>query len=149
MGADAPRRTRRQPGSRSRPPSPGADPAAAVSDLVRITDVRPLERHWARLLFSNGVVKDVDLGEALAGGGVFDQIYRRRDVFEQVRVNPESRTIEWPGDVDLDPDVLYGASEADAAAFASNALCRHRAGDPPTLTARAERGDPPVSWFAH
>lgn len=27
---------------------------------------------------------------------------------EQVRVKPESRTIEWPGGVDLDPDVLDG-----------------------------------------
>jgi hypothetical protein len=84
-----------------------------VSELVRIADVRPLEGHWVRLWFTNGVVKDVDLGEALAGGGVFDEIYRRREVFEQVRVNPESHTIEWPGDVDLDPDVLYGTFEAE------------------------------------
>ncbi len=47
-----------------------------------------------RLWFTNGVVKDVDLAEALAGGGVFDEIHSRREVFEQVRVNPESRTIE-------------------------------------------------------
>jgi len=25
---------------------------------------------------------------------------------------PETRTIEWPGEVDLDPDVLYGNFEA-------------------------------------
>ncbi len=80
---------------------------------MRIADVRPLEGHWVRLWFTNGVVKDVDLGEALAGGGVFDEIYRRRDSFEQVRVNPETRTIEWPGGLDLDPDVLYGLFEAE------------------------------------
>jgi hypothetical protein len=68
-----------------------------VTELVRIADVRPLEDHWVRLRFTDGVVKDVDLGEALAGGGVFDPIYEDRRVFEQVRVNPESRTIEWPG----------------------------------------------------
>ena len=92
----------------------GVEPglALAVTGLVRIADVRPLEGHWLRLWFTNGVVKDVDLSEALAGGGVFDEIHRRRDVFEQVRVNPESRTIEWPGGIDLDPDVLYGAFEA-------------------------------------
>jgi hypothetical protein len=66
-----------------------------------------------RLWFTDGVVKDVDLGEALAGGGVFDPIYEDRRVFEQVRVNPESRTIEWPGGVDLDPDVLYGTFEPE------------------------------------
>jgi hypothetical protein len=66
-----------------------------------------------RLWFTDGVVKDVDLSEALAGGGVFDAIYQDRDIYEQVRVNPESRTIEWPGGVDLDPDVLYGKFEPE------------------------------------
>ena len=32
-------------------------------------------------------------------------------MFEHVRVNPESRTIDWPGEVDLDPHVLYGRTE--------------------------------------
>ncbi len=31
--------------------------------------------------------------------------------FEKVRVNPETRTVEWPGEVDLDPEVLYGRFE--------------------------------------
>jgi hypothetical protein len=84
-----------------------------MSALVRIVDVRPLEGHWVRLWFTDGVVKDVNLNEALAGGGVFEAIFRDRDVFEQVRVNPDSRTIEWPGGVDLDPDVLYGKFEAE------------------------------------
>jgi len=84
-----------------------------VTELVRIADVRPLEGRWVRLWFTNGVVKDVDLREALAGGGVFGEINRRRDSFEQVRVNPASGTIEWPGGVDLDPDVLYGLFEAE------------------------------------
>lgn len=35
-----------------------------------------------------------------------------QSIFEQVRVNPESGTVEWPGDIDLDPDVLYGTHEA-------------------------------------
>jgi hypothetical protein len=34
-----------------------------------------------------------------------------RHLFEQVRPKPDSRTIEWPGEVDLDPDVLYGTHE--------------------------------------
>ena len=28
-----------------------------------------------------------------------------------MRVNPESGTVEWPGEIDLDPDVLYGTDE--------------------------------------
>jgi len=29
-----------------------------------------------------------------------------RSLFEQVRVNPQTQTVEWPGEVDLDADVL-------------------------------------------
>jgi hypothetical protein len=83
-----------------------------MTDLVRIEDVKAMKDYWVRAWFSNGAVKDVDLSQVLAGGGVFEPIYRDRTIFEQVRVNPESRTIEWPGDIDLDPDVLYGAHEA-------------------------------------
>jgi Protein of unknown function (DUF2442) len=79
-----------------------------MSELIKIIAVKALEGYWLRLSFSDGAVKDVDIGEILARGGVFSQVRDRRDVFEQVRVNPESRTIEWPGEIDLDPDVLYG-----------------------------------------
>lgn len=85
-----------------------------MSDLIRIERVEPLQGHGLRLWFSDGAVKDVDLSEALSGGGVFEPIYKDRTIFEQVRVNPESRTIEWPGQVDLDPDVLYGTHEPEA-----------------------------------
>ncbi|MGI8803820.1 MAG: DUF2442 domain-containing protein [Solirubrobacteraceae bacterium] len=82
-----------------------------MNDLIKIHAAEALQGHWLRLSFSNGAVKDVDLGELLARGGVFSTIRDRRDVFEQVRVNPETQTIEWPGAVDLDPDVLYGNFE--------------------------------------
>jgi hypothetical protein len=42
---------------------------------------------------------------------VFAPIYERREVFEEVAVNPESGTVEWPGEVDLDAEVLYGGYE--------------------------------------
>lgn len=82
-----------------------------MTDLIKITGVEPLEGRWLRLRFSDGAVKDVDLSGLLARGGVFAGIRDDRSVFEQVRVNPESRTIEWPGGIDLDPDVLYGRAE--------------------------------------
>lgn len=82
-----------------------------MTELIHITAVQPLQEHWLRLTFSNGAIKDVDVGEVLAGGGVFAPIRTDRELFERVRVNPESRTIEWPGEVDLDPQVLYGAYE--------------------------------------
>ena len=32
---------------------------------------------------------------------------RRHSLFKQARIDPEARTLVWPNDVDLDPDVLY------------------------------------------
>jgi hypothetical protein len=79
--------------------------------MISVTHVEPLEGHWLRLSVSDGSVKDVDLSELLSRGGVFAAIREDRDLFEQVRLKRDSRTIEWPGEVDLDPDVLYGSHE--------------------------------------
>ena len=82
-----------------------------MTDLIKINHVEPLQDHWLRIEFSDGAVKDVDLSDLLARGGVFAQIRDERQAFEQVRVNDESHTIEWPGGLDLDPEVLYGRYE--------------------------------------
>ena len=82
-----------------------------MTDLIKITRVEPRQDRWLRLWFSNGAVKDVDLTGLLSLGGVFTAIRDDRATFEAVRVNPESQTIEWPGEIDLDPDVLYGRAD--------------------------------------
>jgi hypothetical protein len=82
-----------------------------MSEIISITDVEPLEGLWIRATFSDGAIKEINLGELMARGGVFAPIRDRREIFDQVRVNPETHTIEWPGEVDLDPDVLYGRFE--------------------------------------
>jgi hypothetical protein len=82
-----------------------------MTEIIHVTEVKPLEGFWIRATFSDGAVKEIDLSELLAGGGVFAPIHQHREVFEQVRVNPETRTVEWPGEVDLDPEVLYGRFE--------------------------------------
>ncbi|MBV9212080.1 MAG: DUF2442 domain-containing protein [Actinobacteria bacterium] len=82
-----------------------------MSEIISVTQVEPLDGLRIRAAFSDGAVKEIDLSEVLAAGGVFAPIFERREVFEQVAVNPETGTIEWPGDVDLDPEVLYGRHE--------------------------------------
>jgi hypothetical protein len=81
-----------------------------MTELMKVTSVKPLEGLSIEVTFSNGTVKEIDLSELFAGGGVFQPLCESRELFEQVRVN-ESRTVEWPGEVDLDPDVLYGTFE--------------------------------------
>jgi hypothetical protein len=56
-------------------------------------------------------VKDIESGELFSAGGVFTPVFERREIFEQVRVNPESRTVERPGEVDLDSEVPVAISE--------------------------------------
>ena len=82
-----------------------------MNGMITITHVLPLRGHSIRVTFSDGAIKDVHLGELFAAGGVFAPLYERRDLFERVAVNPETGTVEWPGEVDLDPDVLYGSFE--------------------------------------
>ncbi len=82
-----------------------------MNEIIHVTDVEPLEGLRVRATFSDGAVKEIDLSEVLGRGPVFAPIRERREVFEQVRVNPETRTVEWPGEVDLDPEVLYGRFE--------------------------------------
>jgi Protein of unknown function (DUF2442) len=82
-----------------------------MTELIKITDVEPLGDYWLRLSFTDGSIKDIDLEAVLAQGGVFAAIHDDRDLFEQVRVNPDTRTVEWPGDIDLDAEVLYGHHE--------------------------------------
>jgi hypothetical protein len=82
-----------------------------MTDIIYVTDVEALEGHRIRATFTDGAVKDIDLSEVLSAGGVFRAIYDQREIFEQVAVNPETGTVEWPGEVDLDPEVLYGRYE--------------------------------------
>ncbi len=82
-----------------------------MTEIVNVANVEPMEGHWIRVAFSDGAVMEIDLSELIATGAVFAPIREHREVFEQIRVNPETRTVEWPGQVDLDPEVLYGRYE--------------------------------------
>jgi hypothetical protein len=107
--------------------------------LIKIWNVEPLDGHWIRLTFSDGAVKDVDVGGLFEAGGVFAPIRDSRELFEQVRVNPETQTIEWPGEVDLDPDVLYGRHEPASGVRIDTGPCASQA-RPGTRSALSRRG---------
>ena len=79
-----------------------------TASRTTVTEVEPLEERWLRLTFADGAVHEIDLGGLLQAGGVFAPIRDDRQVFEAVAVDPEFGTIAWPGDIDLDPDVLRG-----------------------------------------
>lgn len=82
-----------------------------MNEMIYITAAQALCPYWVRLTFSDGAVKEIDLSDVFSEGPVFAPMREDPKVFAQVRVNPETRTVEWPGEVDLDPEVLYGRFE--------------------------------------
>jgi hypothetical protein len=68
-----------------------------------------LPRPTVRILsmFADGEVRDVDISPLL-DTPAFSPL-RDPALFEQVTVDEQTGTIAWPGDVDLDPDVIYAA----------------------------------------
>lgn len=72
--------------------------------MIRITDVHVVSDGWLLLDFDNHARKFVDVRPAMKG--VLKQL-EDPQFFEQVYVDKELGTITWPGELDLDPDVLY------------------------------------------
>ena len=66
--------------------------------------------HVLRLLFSDGVVGDVDLSEE-RWTGVLEPL-SDPPFFAQVTVDTESGTVTWPGGIDLAPERLYEQAQA-------------------------------------
>ncbi len=73
---------------------------------VRVLDVNPLDGYKLRLRFQDRAEGIVDIAMLIPFDGVFAPL-RDRSFFEQVRVDQESGTIAWPGNLDLDPYMLY------------------------------------------
>jgi len=81
-------------------------------DLIFAVSAAPLAGEWIRVEFSDGAIHDIGVADLLSRGGVFERIREDRGLFEQVRVNPDSRAVEWPEEIDLDSEVLYGLYES-------------------------------------
>ena len=83
-----------------------------MSRLARVISVEHLGSRVLRLVFSDGLVRELDFAGALQGvlAAVDDDA-----VFATAAVDPVSGTLAWPTGVDLDPDVLHGDHEAAGA----------------------------------
>ncbi|MGH9752329.1 MAG: DUF2442 domain-containing protein [Blastocatellia bacterium] len=75
-----------------------------LGPLVRVKSVEPLEGFKVRLIFQNGVVKDIDL-EPFLHGPIFEPVRNDIAVFRSIKV--VGNTIAWDNGADIDPDVLY------------------------------------------
>ncbi len=77
-----------------------------------VVGVAVIQPHVMRLLFDDGVVRDLRYVPGEARGSLLrpldDPAY-----FAQVRVDQEARTVVWPNGLDLAPEVLHGDDEPD------------------------------------
>ncbi len=72
--------------------------------FIHVDKVTYLKDYCLRLFFNNGLVKDVDLKNELYGE-IFESL-KDKNVFNKVKVNPETKTIEWPNGADFAPEFL-------------------------------------------
>ena len=70
-----------------------------------VNRVNHITAYQLRVEFSDGTAKTVDLAGELHGE-VFEPL-KDPDLFRQVAVNPETRTIEWPNGADFAPEYLF------------------------------------------
>lgn len=73
--------------------------------MHRIAEVKALADYKVWIKFADGIEGVVDLSD-LVGKGVFSQ-WQDKKFFDSVYIDGESRTVAWPGGIDLCPDELY------------------------------------------
>lgn len=73
--------------------------------FLHVTTVQYLEGYTLRVAFTNGVIKQVNLQDELEGE-IFEAL-QHPEIFKQVTVNPETKTLEWPNGADFAPEFLY------------------------------------------
>ena len=108
MGANAPRRTHIELATRAEKAAAAADPSLGMREISRVTRVEPLEPHWLRVWFEDGSIHEVDVSGFLERLSDVIDAYSTLERFAQVRVEERFGSIEWPGGLDIDPDVLHG-----------------------------------------
>ena len=74
--------------------------------LVDVISVRPLGGHRLWLRFEDGIEGELDLARVLSFEGVFAPL-REPEFFARVRIDDEWGTIGWPGEIDLDSEMLH------------------------------------------
>lgn len=77
-----------------------------MKELVRLRTVKPLEKFDAEIEFTNGSRSIINL-EPYLHGPVFEPIRNDQALFRAMYIDQETKTLTWPDEVDIDPDVLY------------------------------------------
>ncbi|MFN3215304.1 MAG: DUF2442 domain-containing protein [Acidimicrobiales bacterium] len=76
--------------------------------LVRVAAVESVDARVLGVVFTDGLVRELDF--ASCNAGVFAAL--DDDTFAAVSVDPVAGTISFPGGIDFDRDVLHGDAPA-------------------------------------
>ena len=77
--------------------------------FLHVTKIEYLEKYRLRLEFDDGTAREVDLENELYGE-VFEPL-KDLDLFKQVYLNPDTKTVEWPNGADFAPEFLHEIGE--------------------------------------
>ena len=78
--------------------------------FLHVEKIEYLETYKLRLTFNNQVTQDIDLSTEIYGE-IFEPL-NDIEYFQQVFLNPETKTIEWPNGADFAPEFLYELGQA-------------------------------------
>jgi uncharacterized protein DUF2442 len=83
--------------------------SSSIPSVVGVAVLRP---HVMRLLFDDGVVRDIQYVPGQARGSLLRPL-DDPEYFGQVTVDREAGTVVWPNGLDLAPEVLHGDFEPE------------------------------------
>lgn len=75
-------------------------------EVITVNEAHIIDGFRVHVRFSDNTEKEIDL-EPLLWGAVFEPIRNNPERFREMYIDPEGKTIAWPGDIDLAPETLY------------------------------------------
>ena len=75
--------------------------------MLRVSKIKYLRDYILRVVFNNGKIKTVDLGDLVKKGGYYFEPLKDVDFFKNVCMDDMRYSICWPNGADLSPDTLY------------------------------------------
>ena len=80
-----------------------------MKPIPKVIHAEHLGSHRLRLVFDNGLVREIDFSNQLEGA-MFEPL-RDEEFFSEVEVDPDTHTITWPNELDIDAEVLHGDAD--------------------------------------
>ena len=75
--------------------------------MIRIVSAKPLSDYRLKIIFNDGV-SGIFAVEPARRGGVFLKLLDAK-VFNDITINADFGCVEWPGGIDLCPDMMHQA----------------------------------------